>query len=126
MSSMGSLIPFYDATELRQAYMEWGHIGGSPEGWFAPSDLYLCRLDMLNLEALYLKNGSSVKFHTGTSENTAKVYMLDGDRAIGGEHRLVQIQLAQPIVAAPMDRFIIRKARNGSCLKRSESRAKRR
>jgi selenocysteine-specific elongation factor len=78
------------------------------EGWFAPSDWCLCQLDMLNLEGFYLKNGSSVKFHTGTSENTAKVYMLEGDRAFSGECKLVQIQLNQPIVAAPMDRFILR------------------
>ncbi len=78
------------------------------EGWFAPSSWYLCELDMLLLEGLYLKNGSSVKFHTGTSENTAAIYLLQGDRIRSGEHALVQIQLNQPIVAAPLDRFILR------------------
>jgi selenocysteine-specific elongation factor len=78
------------------------------EGWFTPSNLYLCELDMLALDGLYLKNGSPVKFHTGTSENTATVYTLEGDRCRGGERALVQVQLGQPIVAAPMDRFILR------------------
>jgi selenocysteine-specific elongation factor len=78
------------------------------EGWFAPSAWYLCRLDILALEGVFLKNGSSVKFHTGTSENTAVVYMLEGDRVISGEHALVQIQAKEPIVAAPLDRFILR------------------
>jgi selenocysteine-specific elongation factor len=78
------------------------------DGWFTPGAWYLCQLDMLNLEGSYLKNGSSVKFHTGTSENIATVFMLEGDRALSGERKLVQIQLNQPIVAAPIDRFILR------------------
>jgi selenocysteine-specific elongation factor len=78
------------------------------ESWFAPSNWYLCALDVLALEGLYLKNGSSVKFHTGTSESTAVVYMMEGDRALSGEQVLVQVQLNQPIVAAPLDRFIMR------------------
>jgi selenocysteine-specific elongation factor len=78
------------------------------EGWFKPSDWHLCQLDMLKVEGMYLKNGSSIKFHTGTSENTAKIYMLENDRALSGQKTIVQIQLNQPIVAAPMDRFIIR------------------
>jgi selenocysteine-specific elongation factor len=78
------------------------------EGWFEPSTWYLCKLDLLALDGLNLKNGASVKFHTGTSENTALVYLLEGDRARGGEQTIVQIQINQPIVAAPLDRFIIR------------------
>jgi selenocysteine-specific elongation factor len=73
------------------------------EGWFAPSSWYLCQLDVLALEGLFLKNGSSVKFHTGTSETTAVVYLLQGDRVLGGEQALVQIQLSQPIVAPWID-----------------------
>ncbi len=78
------------------------------EGWFTPANLFLCELNMLALDGLYLKNGSSVKFHTGTSENTATVYTLEGDVSRGGERALVQVQLSQPIVAGPMDRFILR------------------
>ncbi len=78
------------------------------EGWFTPSNLYLCELDALALDGLYLKNGSSVKFHTGTSENTATMHTLEGDCLRSGEHALVQVQLSQAIVAAPLDRFILR------------------
>ena len=78
------------------------------EGWFTPSNWYLCELEILALDGLSLKNGSSVKFHTGTSESTAVVYMIEGDRALSGERVLVQVQLNQPIVAAPLDRFILR------------------
>jgi selenocysteine-specific elongation factor len=78
------------------------------EGWFAPSNWYLCELEVLALDGLYLKNGASVKFHTGTSESSAVVYLLEGDRAGSGEHTLVQVQLNQPIVASPLDRYIMR------------------
>jgi selenocysteine-specific elongation factor len=78
------------------------------EGWFIPSDWFLCRLEILALDGFSIKNGSSVKFHTGTAETTAVVYLLKGDRAYSGEHRLIQVHLNQPIVAAPTDRFIIR------------------
>jgi selenocysteine-specific elongation factor len=66
------------------------------EGFFSPSEWYLCRLDILALDGFSLKNGSSLKFHTGTSETTAVVYLLEGDRAHGGEHTLVQVQLYRP------------------------------
>ena len=78
------------------------------EGWFNPSRWYLCELEVLALDGLYLKNGSSVKFHTGTSESTAVVYLIEGDHALAGERALVQVQLNQAIVAAPLDRFIMR------------------
>jgi selenocysteine-specific elongation factor len=78
------------------------------EGWFAPSEWYLCRLDVLALEGFSLKHGSSVKFHTGTSETTAVVYLLEGDRAHRGERALAQVHLHRPIVAGPSDRFILR------------------
>jgi selenocysteine-specific elongation factor len=78
------------------------------EGWFTPGNWYLCELEILALDGMYLKNGSNVKFHTGTSESTAVVYMIEGDRARSGERALVQVQLNQPIVAGPLDRFIMR------------------
>jgi selenocysteine-specific elongation factor len=60
------------------------------------------------LDGLALHNGASVKFHTGTSETTAAVYLLEGDRVPSGERTLIQVQLNQPIVAGPLDRFIVR------------------
>lgn len=78
------------------------------DGWFTPSSWYLCQIDLLQGEGVFLKNGAAAKFHTGTSETTATVYLLEGDRMLGGEKGLVQVQLNQPIVAGPLDRFIMR------------------
>ena len=78
------------------------------EGYFEPSEWYLCQLHLLPGEGLTLKNGAQVKFHTGTSETTGTVFLMDGNRAFGNEDKLVQIRLNQAMVAGPNDRFIIR------------------
>lgn len=78
------------------------------DGWFSPGSWYLCEMEILPLEGPGLKHGAEVRFHTGTSESTATVYLLEGDRAAGGTRSLVQVQLGQQIVAGPMDRFILR------------------
>jgi len=78
------------------------------DGYFEPSTWYLCQLDLLPGEGLSLKNGAEVKFHTGTSETVATVFLMEGNRAFGGEQTLVQLRLSQAIVAGPTDRFILR------------------
>ena len=77
-------------------------------GYFEPSEWYLCQLTLLPGEGLTLKNGAQVKFHTGTSETTGAVFLMDGNRAFGSEQKLVQIRLNHALVAGPTDRFIIR------------------
>ena len=75
---------------------------------FAPQTWYLCSLRTLPDGRPSLRNGSKVKFHTGTSEVPASIYLMhDGDLPPGSES-LVQIRLDKPLVAAPADRFIIR------------------
>ena len=55
-----------------------------------------------------LKNAAKVKFHVGTSEVPAAVYLLEGDRAAAGSECLIQVRLDRPVVAGPGDRFILR------------------
>ncbi len=77
-------------------------------GYFEPSEWYLCQLDLLAGDGLTLKNGAQVKFHTGTSETTATVFLMEGNRAYGSEQHLMQVRLNHALVAGPTDRFIIR------------------
>jgi selenocysteine-specific elongation factor len=44
--------------------------------YFAPRQWYLCELKLLDYEKSDLKNGARVKFHTGTSETPASVYLF--------------------------------------------------
>ena len=78
--------------------------------YFSPEQWYLCRLRVLASVKTPLKTGANVKFHTGTSEVLATVYLLEANRVVGGEDCLIQVRLDRPqrIVAAPGDRFIVR------------------
>ena len=78
--------------------------------YFSPEQWYLCRLRVLASLKSPLKTGANVKFHTGTSEVLATVYLLEANRVVGGEDCLIQVRLDRPqrIVAAPGDRFIVR------------------
>ena len=60
-----------------------GSVVAAP-GYFAPQMWYLCRLKLLAREGRFLKNASEVKFHTGTSEVTATVYLLEPLPLVGG------------------------------------------
>ncbi len=84
-----------------------GHVLTVP-GYFAPADWYTCQLRLLPHETLFLKNASQVKFHTGTSEVMATVYLLAGNAVAAGQECVVQFRLAEPIVAGPADRYIVR------------------
>jgi selenocysteine-specific elongation factor len=78
--------------------------------YFSPQQWYLCGLRLLADVKSQLKNGANVKFHTGTSEVVATVFLLQDSNVAAGRECLVQVRLDRPqcIVAAPRDRFIMR------------------
>jgi len=76
--------------------------------YFQPEQWYLCKLQVLPHNRLRLKNGAEIKFHTGTSEVIATLYLLEGNSVTGGEECLIQVGLSEPVVAGPGDRFIVR------------------
>jgi len=77
-------------------------------GYFQPERWYVCDLRLLRLPGLTLPNGARVKFHTGTSEVLAVVYLLRGDKVASDERCLVQMHLDAALVAGPGDRFVVR------------------
>jgi selenocysteine-specific elongation factor len=76
--------------------------------YFQPRQWYLCKLKILSHIKTPLKYGSQIKFHTGTSEVIATVYLLKGKSVSAGEECLIQVRLNEPLVAGPRDRFILR------------------
>jgi selenocysteine-specific elongation factor len=76
--------------------------------YFSPQQWYLCKLRVLPHNRIRLKNGADIKFHTGTSEVVATLYLLEENSVAGGEECLVQVGLSEPVVAGPGDRFIVR------------------
>jgi len=78
--------------------------------YFSPRQWFLCKLRILPDVKSPLKNGANIKFHTGTSDAVATVFLLQDSSVTAGQECLVQIRLNRPeqIVAAPRDRFILR------------------
>jgi len=78
------------------------------EGYFSPQEWWLARLRLLAHEYARVKHGQAVKFHTGTAEVVAAVYLWEGNALGPGGEGLVQIKASAPLVAGPQDRFILR------------------
>lgn len=76
--------------------------------YFAPHQWYLCELKLLDQEKGDLKNAAQVKFHTGTSEAPASVYLFQEGSLRPGRQCLIQVFLDNPIVAGPRDHYILR------------------
>ncbi|MBW7989616.1 MAG: selenocysteine-specific translation elongation factor [Planctomycetes bacterium] len=76
--------------------------------YFQPQQWYLCHLHVLAHIKSPLKYGTKIKFHTGTSEIVATVYLLKGKSVSAGDDGLIQVRLNEPLVAGPRDRFILR------------------
>ncbi len=76
--------------------------------YFTPHQWYLCEFKLLDQEKADLKNGARVKFHTGTSETTAGVYLFQEGSLKPGRQCLIQVFLNDPVVAGPRDHLILR------------------
>jgi selenocysteine-specific elongation factor len=55
-----------------------------------------------------LKNGVMLRFHTGTSHQMAKIFLLAANELKPGERGYAQIRLQDAVVALPNDRFVLR------------------
>ncbi|HKC83697.1 MAG TPA: selenocysteine-specific translation elongation factor, partial [bacterium] len=55
-----------------------------------------------------LRHGAELLLHTGTSEVSCRVILLEGDEIAAGGQGWVQLYLERPVAAAAQDRFILR------------------
>lgn len=76
-------------------------------GRFEPTVRFDVRVTLLP-SARKLKTRAQVHFHHGTAEELARVILLDSDSLAPGESALAQVQLEEPVLALPGDRFILR------------------
>ena len=51
-----------------------------------------------------------MRLHVGTAEVLGEVVLLDHEELEPGQEGLVQLRLDEPVVAAPGDRFVLRRA----------------
>jgi selenocysteine-specific elongation factor len=59
-------------------------------------------------ETMKLKRREQVRFHSGTAAVGARTRLLEGDELLPGRAGFVQVMLAEPLVLAAGDRFVIR------------------
>ncbi len=79
-------------------------------GTFAPTMMIDAELEVLPGSPVPIKDLSRVHLHIGTSQVLARVRVLGGRNAIKpGERSFVQLRLEAAVVAAPRDRFILRR-----------------
>jgi selenocysteine-specific elongation factor len=86
-----------------------GDVLGLPGAWH-PTTLIDARLRYLPEAHRPLEHDDEVKLFIGAAEVMAHVRLLDRDQVLPGEESWVQIRLERSVVAAPGDRYIIRRA----------------
>ncbi|HTQ96332.1 MAG TPA: selenocysteine-specific translation elongation factor [Candidatus Acidoferrum sp.] len=91
---------------IDHAAVQRGMVIASP-GRFAKTRRIDARLELLP-DARPLKHHARVHFHAGTAESLAEVLLLEKSELLPGESALVQLRIAEEIVAVRDDRFIVR------------------
>lgn len=77
-------------------------------GWLRPTIAMDVRLELLANAPRGLKHNSPVTFHTGATETTAKVRLLETDELSPGQKTWAQIRLETPLAPVKGDYFVIR------------------
>ncbi|MBM4435589.1 MAG: selenocysteine-specific translation elongation factor, partial [Chloroflexi bacterium] len=78
-------------------------------GSFAPVQVIALRLAVLATASTAVEHDEAVKVHLGTAERVARVAVLEGDGIRPGAEGWAQLRLAEPVVAAPGDRVVVRR-----------------
>ncbi len=86
-----------------------GDVLGLPGAW-RPTPLLDARLRTLPEAQRPLEHDDAVKVFLGAAEAMGHIRVLDRERILPGEESWVQIRLERPLVAAPGDRYIVRRA----------------
>ncbi|HEX5439818.1 MAG TPA: selenocysteine-specific translation elongation factor [Ktedonobacterales bacterium] len=94
-------------TGVARADLRRGDVVALP-GMFQPTTALDVRLDLLALAPRALGHNAEVEVYLGAAEVPARVALFDDDELEPGATGWAQIRLAQPLVAARGDRFIVR------------------
>ena len=77
-------------------------------GWLRPTTAIDVRLRAVNRLPRPIRHNLEVSFHSGSSEVSGRVLLLDQDELAAGQTAWAQIRLAEPLAVAPGDFFVIR------------------
>ncbi|MEW6074386.1 MAG: selenocysteine-specific translation elongation factor [Planctomycetota bacterium] len=117
--------------DVERELVRRGDVVATP-GYFAPQRMLAARLTALPGLERPIADRLAIRFHTGTADPPGELVLLDAAEIAPGAAALVQVRLAEPVVAAPGDRFVLRLASpvvtlgGGTILEESRFRLKRR
>jgi selenocysteine-specific elongation factor len=86
-----------------------GDVAAAP-GFFRPARMVGAELVALASLDRPIRNRTAIRLHTGTVEALGEVVLLDREELAPGDTGLVQLRLADPVVCAPGDRYVLRLA----------------
>jgi len=78
-------------------------------GYLKTSKVFHVKLKTISSIDRPLKNAEEIKFHTGTSEVTGKIFFAEEKSIRGGQSAFGTVALSTPLAATALDRFIIRR-----------------
>lgn len=98
------------AVNLQGIDLDQAHRGDVvvPLGLFRTTRRVDVRLDHLASAFRDLKHRSTVRFHSGTSEVTAQIILLEHDQLLPGSTGYAQLRLAEPLLLVSGDPYLIR------------------
>ena len=93
--------------ELDHEAVRRGMVLGEPD---AMSPVLMAEAELRVLESIKepIKDYLEAHLHVGTASVLARVAMLATDEMAGGQRQMVQLRLAEPLVLAPGERFVLR------------------
>lgn len=92
---------------LDKSDVQRGDVIALPDA-LVPSYMVDLNLHYLSSNPKALKNRTRVRFHTGTSEITGIVVLVDRDELAPGENTIIQMRLDTPVTLVKDDRFVLR------------------
>jgi selenocysteine-specific elongation factor len=79
-------------------------------GYFAASQMVEARFRLLSSIHEPLRGTTAIRFHSGCAEVMGTLVLLDCKDLAPGEDALVQLRLEEPVVVAPGDHYLVRRA----------------
>jgi selenocysteine-specific elongation factor len=81
-------------------------------GWLKPTQLLDVKLRTVSELPHQIRHNMSIRFHSGASEVTGKLRLLDKEKLGAGESGWAQVRLARPVTVSCGDLFIIRSSQD--------------
>jgi selenocysteine-specific elongation factor len=95
-------------TSLNKEDLGRGMVLSEP-GFFEPSHMLDVHIQLLKNSPAPLKDGAPVRFHHGSGEEVARLYLPGKEEMKPGSRGIAQLRFGSPVVVCPLDHFILRR-----------------